>query len=428
MAAEKKSLGETTTVKSMVGSNSILVEIGGSIRRISLDDFQEAINDDKGELLQSIAWGVPIKQALQTSPAWGTEGNIAMWNQYKAQLGRYALSLDGTKAAKLNASDSTKYADGTALDASKVNVMFHAPRLYYHVAETGDAGIPHLWMSEYPIGGHYIPETWLGAYMGNVKDGKLRSIPGVTPTANTNIQTFWNDAQALGTKYGLINYDHVRLLNMLNLSNYGNANSQVNVGYGCCGDGDTWAKTNALLTGATASIGDACGNIGISTVAGNSKSSRVSLFGVEDFWGWYWQMVQGVFFGSSANAAQTGSECFIYEGNRMPSNAELTTHPIGEYRQIRRITNGGWISSLLIGEYFDVIPSVIGGDSNSHWCDNSWTSDTGQLLLWGGNASHGANCGSSYSCSNDGWANTTAHIGSRLAYYGQPQIVTGKAM
>lgn len=428
MAAEKKSLGETTTVKSMVGSNSILVEIGGSIRRISLDDFQEAINDDKGELLQSIAWGVPIKQALQTSPAWGTEGNIAMWNQYKAQLGRYALSLDGSKAAKLNASDSTKYADGTALDTSKVNVMFHAPRLYYHVAETGDAGIPHLWMSEYPIGGHYIPETWLGAYMGNVKDGKLRSIPGVTPTANINIQTFWNNAQALGTKYGLINYDHVRLLNMLNLSNYGNANSQVNVGYGCCGDGNTWDKTNALLTGATASIGDACGNIGISTVAGNSKSSRLSLFGVEDFWGWYWQMLQGVFFGSSANAAQTGSECFIYEGNRMPSNAELTTHPIGEYRQIRRITVEGWISRLLIGEYFDVIPSVVGGDSNSHWCDYSWARDTGELLLWGGTAENGADCGSSFSNSCNGWARTGAQLGSRLAYYGQPQIVTGKAM
>lgn len=424
----KKSLGEATAVKSLVGSNGIFVEIGGSVRRISLDDFQEAINEDKGELLQSIAWGVPIKQALQTSPAWGTEGNVAMWNQFKAQIGRYGLSLDGTKAAKLNASDSTKYADGTALDTSKVNVMVHAPRLYFHVAETGDAGIPHLWMSEYPIGGHYIPEMWLGAYMGNVKDGKLRSIPGVTPTGNQSIQTFWNQAQALGKDYGLIDYDHVRLLNMLNLSNYGNANSQENVGYGCCGDGNTWGKTNSLLTGATASLGDACGKIDISATAGNSKSSRVSLFGVEDFWGWYLQMVQNVFFGSGANAAQTGTECFIYEGNRMPSNSELTTHPVGEYRQIRRLTSEGWLSSLLIGEYFDLIPSILGGDSNSHWCDYSWANSTGQLLLWGGPARDGTYCGSSRSNSDHGWTNADASIGSRLAYYGQPQIVTGKAM
>ena len=428
MAVKKKSLGEATQVKSLVGTNCVMVEIGGSIRRISLDDFQQAINDDKGELLQSIAWGVPIKQAAQTSPAWGTEGNAAMWHQYKAQLGRYGLSLDGTKAAKLNASDSTKYADGTALDPSKANVMFHAPRLYFHVAETGNDGIPHLWMSEYPIGGHYIPETWLGAYMGNIKDSKLRSIPGVTPTCNTNIQNFWIAAQALGKDYGLINWDHVRLLNMLNLSNYGNANSQANVGYGCCGDGDTWDKTNALLTGATASLGDACGNIDISSVAGNSKSSRVSLFGVEDFWGWYWQIIMNVFFGSSANAAQTGTECFIYEGNRMPTNAELTTHPTGNYRQVRRLTAEGWISSLLIGEYFDLIPSVLGGDSNSHWCDYNWANDTGQLLLWGGCADVGTRCGSSCSSSDSGWTRTHAIIGSRLAYYGQPQIVAGKAM
>lgn len=425
----KKSLGEATAVKSLVGSNGIFVEIGGSVRRISLDDFQEAINEDKGELLQSIAWGVPIKQELQTSPEWGTEGNVAMWNQFKAQIGRYGLSLDGTKAAKLNASDSTKYADGTALDTSKVNVMVHAPRLYFHVAETGDAGIPHLWMSEYPIGGHYIPEMWLGAYMGNVKDGKLRSIPGVTPTGNQSIQTFWNQAQALGKDYGLIDYDHVRLLNMLNLSNYGNANSQENVGYGCCGDGNTWDKTKGLLTGATASLGDACGKIDISATAGNSKSSRVSLFGVEDFWGWYWQMVQNVFFGSSANAAQTGTECFIYEGNRMPSNSELTTHPVGEYRQIQRLTTDwAFISSLLIGEYFDLMPTIKGGDSNSHWCDANVASPTGQLLLWGGLAYGGAICGSSCSDSYDGWAYADANIGSRLAYYGQPQIVTGKAM
>lgn len=428
--AAKKSLGEATSVKSMVGTNSVLIEVGGSIRRISLDDFKEAINDDKGELLQSVAWGVPIKQGSQSSPAWGTEGNPAMWSQYKANIGRYGLSLDGTKAAKLNTSDSTKYADGTELNTSKVNIMVHAPKLYFHVAETGAAGVPHLWMSEYPIGGHYLPEMWLGAYMGNVKDGKLRSIPGVTPTANTNIQTFWNDAQALGTNYGLINYDHVRLLNMLNLSEYGNANSQVNVGYGCCGDGDTWSKTNALLTGATASLGDACGNVDISSVAGNTKSSRVSLFGVEDFWGWYWQMIQEVFFGNSGNAAQTGSECFIYEGNRMPTSAELTSHPTGNYRQVRRntATAGGWIKEELIGEYFDLIPQTLGGDSNSYWCDNYRANTTGQLLLWGGSAHNGAICGSSFSDSAYDWTLTNAHIGSRLAYYGQPQIVNGKAM
>ena len=29
---------------------------------------------------------------------------------------------------------------------------------------------------------------------------------------------------------------------------------------------------------------------------------------------------------------------FIYEGNRMPTAAELTTHPNGKYRQLTRMT------------------------------------------------------------------------------------------
>lgn len=41
--------------------------------------------------------------------------------------------------------------------------------------------------------------------------------------------------------------------------------------------------------------------------------------------------------------------------------------------------------------------------------------DDNQLLLWGGFANSGTSCGSSYSYSNDGWADTCASIGSRLA-------------
>lgn len=428
MAVEKRSLGEATAVKTMLGSNAVLIEIGGSVHRITLDDFQEVLSEDKGELLQSVAWGVPIKQSVQTSPNWGRVGNLAQWEQYKALMGRYLLTSDGTKAAKLSATDSSKYADGTTVNESAGNIMFHAPRLYFHVAETGDAGVPYLWMSQYPIGGHFIPETWLGAFMGYVDSGKLRSISGKKPTATTTINSFWNAAQGNGSDYGLINYDHCRLMEMLNLSEYGNANSQLNIGYGCCGTGDTWEKTNGLLTGATTSLGDACGKIDISAVAGNANSSRVSLFGVEDFWGWYWQLVQNVYFGSSSNAGQTGSECYIYEGNRMPTTAELASHPAGDYRQVGRYTNGGRTKEQLIGEYFDLIPQTMGADSNSCWCDSYWATTTGQLLLWGGYARSGADCGVSSSNSFYAWASTDAHIGSRLAYFGKPKIVNGAAI
>ena len=150
--------------------------------------------------------------------------------------------------------------------------------------------------------------------------------------------------------------------------------------------------------------------------------------GVEDFYGWYWQIIQGAYFGNSGNAAQTGSEVYIYEGNRMPTTAELATHPTGNYRQLVRATAEGWVKEMLGGEYFDLIPQVQGADANSCWCDYNWTNTTGQLLRWGGNARLGLLCGVACSNSSSEWSSSDAFIGSRLAYYGEPQIVAGAAI
>ena len=67
----KKSLGTAQTVQSMLRNNCILIEVDGAIRRISLDNLMNAINEGNEELLREVAWGVPIKQTTQSSPAWG---------------------------------------------------------------------------------------------------------------------------------------------------------------------------------------------------------------------------------------------------------------------------------------------------------------------------------------------------------------------
>nr|WP_298672478.1 hypothetical protein [uncultured Prevotella sp.] len=427
MAVVKKNIGTVDLVSSMLRTNSVYVEIDGSTRRITLDNLMDSINSGNEQLLRQVAWGVPIKQASQSSPAWGTIGNTTMWEQFKESIGDYLLTTSG-KAAKLSATDRTIFADGTTVDETKGNVMFHAPKLYYLVQTDAITGIPYLWMSMYPIGGFYIEASWIGAYMGYNLNGTLVSRSGYTPTGMQTVSSFWNLAHNNGKDFGLTNYDHHRLMMMLNLSEYGNPNAQANIGYGCSGDGNTWDKTNGLKTGATSGIGDACGKISIADVAGNANASRVSLFGIEDAWGWYWQMIQSIFFGNSANAAQNGSEAFIYEGNRMPTAAELTTAPVGNYRQATRLTTPteGWVQNMLMGGYFDLIPSKIGGDSNSYWTDYSYQNTTGQLCLFGGNAFDGALGGLAYVNSRHAFSRAHALCGARLAYYGNDvEIVNG---
>lgn len=438
----KKNLGNATAVTSMLTSNSILIEVNGSVRRITLDNLMNAMNTDDEQLLRQIAWGVPINQNV-SNPQWGVIGNTGMWNEYKSKIGRYLVTNTG-KAAKLSSVNSTVFADGTTLDETKGHVMVIAPRLYFTVKHDAASGIDYLWMSMLPIGGHFIGDAnggdyiCVGAYLASLAGTALTSRSGVRPAASRTISQFWADAQVNGKNWGLVNYDHRRFMMMLCLSQYGNPNAQEKIGQGVCGSGgwkDLWGGTTSLLTGATKSLGDNNGKIDITVVNGSNTGvscSRVNLNGFEDAWGWFWEMVQGAYFGNSANAAQNGNEVFIYQGNRMPTEAELATHPSGNYRQIVRRTlsanSEGYVSKMTLGEHFDLIATTLGGGSNSYWCDYEYANNTGQLLLWGGYAYSGSFCGLGCVGSNDAFSISVASCGSRLAYYGPITFMDGKEL
>lgn len=429
-------LAKVGAVNSMLASDCVMVEIGGSIKRISVKDFMNSIQTGSLNLSQ-YAWGVPIYQSpsSKTSPEWGRVGNLDMWAQYKETAGRYLLTQDG-RLAKLSKTNSSYFADGTVVDETKGNIMFHASRLYYLVKTDAVTGIPYLWLSLLPIGGHYIESPCFGAYKADVISDKLVSRSGRVPKGNLTISQFWAKARANGNDYGLSCYDHRRLMMMLQLSEYGNPNCQDKIGYGVGGsvNGNFWSAASKLTTGATKTLGDSCGSIPIDALpdatAGKPasvNSSRVSLFGIEDGWNWQHEMTQNIYFGKSENTGQTGKEVFIYEGNRMPTDAELTTKPAGDYRKLERMDGEGYVSKMVLGEHFDLIAqSTTGGGSNNYWCDYFWRNlVTGQLCLFGGHAYNGSASGLAAVNSTPAFSSANADYGARLAYYGKTQYVNG---
>lgn len=424
-----KDLSTATIATTALLTNSVLLEVDGAIRRITIDNLMNVINSGDEMLLRQVAWGVPIKHN-QTSQSWGTLGNAAMREEYEAQCGRYLVTPSG-RAAKLSKTDSSVYADGTALDETKGNIMFIGPRLYYVVKTDAATGIPIVWFSQLPIGGHYIGNTadyqhvCIGAFNGAMSGSTLVSRSGLSIAGGKTIEGFWAAARLNGTDWGLCNYDHVRYMVMLGLGHYGNPNIQSCLGYGLCGNGNNWSQAASLKTGATMSYGDTWSKIDVESTA-VSDACHVNMLGVENWYGWQWLMTQGVYFGSSSNSAQDGSEIFIYDGNRMPSSSELTTHPTGSYRQLTRLMSGGYIKETIMGEYFDLFPSVVGGGASSFWGDYSWANSTGQLLLWGGLAYYGSYCGLVFSDSEYGWPDSNSYFGARLAYYGVLTFVNGK--
>lgn len=83
---------------------------------------------------------------------------------------------------------------------------------------------------------------------------------------------------------------------------------------------------------------------------------------------------------------------------------------------------------MIIGEYFDIFGSAIGGGATSYWGDYEYINNTGQLVLWGGAASHGSFCGLGFARSWYAFSIASALYGSRLAYYGPLTFMSGKQL
>ena len=351
-------------------------------------------------------------------------GDVKSWLIYRSKLGRYIVSNDG-KARKLNKENSNLLEDGTSYDITSGHIMTRFPNLYFTCVT--NSNIVTITLSEKPFANcKEFGEQWIGSYLGQVlTDGKLVSRSGLNPTRNMTINSFWTAAQKNGSNWGLSDYRQRQMMIVIYLCEFLDANSQKCLGYGMNGNVNNWVPVvQNAITGKTNILGDRCGKVNfLGSGQNTSDACHVSLFGIEDPYGWFYEFIQGVYFGSSNNSGQTSSDVYIYEGNRMPTSDELITQPTGLFRKITRVTSSGWIKNLIWGENIDILPASIGGSSATGHGDYSWGSTTGQILIFGGAASSGAYGGLACSDSSILWTDAKPFYGARLAYYGVVDIV-----
>ena len=395
----------------------ILLDKTGKEIAAKLDNIERAI---RGIELPARQWTLNINTATYEVTM---GGDINSWLTYRAKLGRYAMTNDG-KARKLHRDDSRLLEDGTEYDAASCHIMTRFPNLYYSVSTDGDVVTITLDEREF-INCKSFGDQWIGSYLGTVVSNALVSRADLNPTRSRTIESFFAAAQVNGADWGLSNYHQRQMMMVIYLCEFLSMNSQLNLGLGMTGEGNNWTEVvYKAKAGATAVLGDKCGKVNFiesgQPVAG---ACHVSLFGVEDPYGWFWEFIQGVYFGNSENEGQDGTECFIYEGNRMPTSDELTGTPSGLYRKITRLTSSGWVRKLMWGANLDVLPDTLGGGSVDGHGDYHYANSTGQVLLWGGNASYGAHCGLADAFSHHAWSYSYSSIGARLAYHGKANII-----
>ena len=400
-------LTEKKLVTSMTADQTFVVEVGGALRRLKLGDLQKMVGN---ELFY------PTITLEQSSNPQFDLPTPFMANMYRQQMGGYMMKSVGgvVYAAKLDASNWDYFADGAKVDdASKYETMVRVPDCHFKAE-----GKTMQFGGLFPIaGGHkFDSPNWVGAYEMFVdSSGVGHSRPGVAPSHSKTMTEFWNCAQKLGSNFGLANYGFQCLIEALFQVSFGNLNSQAVIGSGF--QSQSWEACRDVPMGKCISLGDGSGKV-LYNDATLGNQYPVKLFGFEDLWSKLWEFRPGIRFymdGSTRYAV-------VYSGNQVSNTAN------GRKFTIPSSAGGEYITRKTLGEHWDALPQAVGGSDSTYYCDGFWAATSGELLLVGGNADNWSLCGLSSASSGYGFSRSWAHIGARLAFYGNPTIVSGSEL
>ena len=400
-------LTEKKLVTSMTADQTFVVEVGGALRRLKLGDLQKMVGN---ELFY------PTITLEQSSNPQFDLPTPFMANMYRQQMGGYMMKPVGgvVYAAKLDAGNWDYFADGSKVDdASKYETMGRVPDCHFKAE-----GKTMQFGGLFPIaGGHkFDSPNWVGAYEMFVdSSGVGHSRPGVSPSHSRTMTEFWNCAQKLGSNFGLANYGFQCLIEALYQVSFGNLNSQAVIGSGF--QSSSWEACRDVPMGQCISLGDGSGNV-LYNDATLGNQYPVKLFGFEDLWGRLWEFRPGIRFYMDGDTRYA----VVYSGNQV-SNTEN-----GRKFTIPTSAGGEFITRKTLGTYWDAFPQAVGGGDTTYYCDGFWASTSGELLLVGGSAADGSRCGLSSAHSAGGFSSSWTSFGARLAFYGNPTIVSGSEL
>lgn len=400
-------LTEKKLVTSMTADQTFVVEVGGALRRLKLGDLQKMVGN---ELFY------PTITLEQSSNPQFDLPTPFMANMYRQQMGGYMMKPVGgvVYAAKLDAGNWDYFADGSKVDdAAKYETMGRVPDCHFK-AEDKTMQFGGL----FPIaGGHkFDSPNWVGAYEMFVdSSGVGHSRPGVAPSHSRTMKDFWNCSQKLGSNFGLANYGFQCLIEALYQVSFGNLNSQAVIGSGL--QSSSWEACRDVPMGQCISLGDGSGNV-LYNDATLGNQYPVKLFGFEDLWSKTWEFRPGIRFYMDGDTRYA----VVYSGNQVSNTAN------GRKFTIPTSAGGEFITRKTLGAYWDAFPQAVGGGDSTYYCDGFWASTSGELLRVGGPAISGSRCGLSSADSNFGFSFSWEDIGARLAFYGNPTIVSGSEL
>ena len=222
-------------------------------------------------------WGTYADDAVDMSPG----KNNAEWDYFFGY--KPCLFKDGAVVGYLNPNDYTKFEDGSSADITSGNagdVMIEFPRRGIKISKANNkltvSMTDDLTVSDYTYYAHQRGSVkkdyfYLGAYLGNIVDDKLRSISGNNPSGSQTLANYYSYARRIGTNYGILCYYQYLYLQVMCILQYrGNTNTKVVHGVG--------------VTSNTLSTTKKCGRANTRGMM-YGDSDVIKIFGIEDAWG-----------------------------------------------------------------------------------------------------------------------------------------------
>ena len=400
-------LTEKKTVSAMNTEQTFLIVVDGAIRRLSLGDLQKMMGNN--------IFYPTITLEQSSNPQFSLPTPF-MADMYQRAMGGYMMKVVNGKAyaAKLAHSNWEFFADGTKVDnAAKYETMVHVPDCHFK-ADNKTLQFGGL----FPISGGKIFESpnWVGAYKISYDGNSVaHSRPNVAPKHSQTMSQFFAAAQKLGSNFGLANYGFQCLIEALYQVSFGNLNSQAVIGSGF--QSSSWEACRDVPMGKCISLGDGSGKV-LYNDATIGNQYPVKLFGFEDLWGKLWEFRPGIRFYMDGDTRYA----VVYSGNQVSNTAN------GRKFTIPSSAGGEYITRKTLGAYWDAFPQAVGGGDSTYYCDGFWASTSGELLAVGGCANFGSRCGLSSAHSHCGFSYSWTNIGARLAFYGNPIIVSGSEL
>ena len=417
-----KNIATTSMVRKLDAKNSVFCNVAGSLRQVTLEDLSTSLGEIHTTQALRTVWNTG-----QPSTVLHQSGNRDVLIDYLQACKRYIFNSAGTKKAEIAyveqfedlGTSIVHFVDGysttvNALNEAGCNWMVLRPELGF--LSTEEDGVPVFYCAGRGsiAGGHSFPKKYVGMFKAYLQGEVLKSQPNRVATGSFTTKQFYQKAKNGGSNYGLYIYSDWCKDNMIHLAYFGNTNYEENVGVGlinrlnyvrnivsgiCLAD-----MNNSIVSYGTSPCKDSQGN----------SVNRVHFFGMEGLGEQVYEKLGGIQFDSENTYVWDTNEWF--EGATSPIMRTFPRTNTGFYLMVK--ARGG--------EFFDMLSTEVNneGTYTTYFCDSSGGAG-GNILVVGGSANVGSECGVSCAYSSAAFGHAGTNHGARLAFWGEPSSVAG---